>query len=153
VPEGRGGSQAGGVVRRAGWFEWQGGLSFKKPTFIFMPTHNRKYLKPYRQNLRSRLTPAEAFLWSYLKSKQLEGRKFRRQHSIENYIVDFYCPEEKIAIELDGQVHEFEMQHHKDKVRDLRLDELGIKVLRFENQFVFDQLPLVMEMIKAEFRK
>ena len=118
-----------------------------------MPTHNRKYLKPHRQNLRSRLTPAEAFLWSYLKGKQLGGHKFRRQHSIENYIVDFYCSEEKIAIELDGQVHEYENQHQKDEVRDLRLEELGIKVLRFENQLVFNQLPMVLEMIKAEFKK
>jgi very-short-patch-repair endonuclease len=116
-----------------------------------MPTHNRKYLKENRKILRSRLTPAEAFLWSYLKGGQLAGRKFRRQHSIEHYIVDFYCPQEKLVLELDGQVHEFEKQHRKDEERDLSLEELGIKVLRFENQFVFDHLPLVLEMIQAEF--
>jgi very-short-patch-repair endonuclease len=118
-----------------------------------MPTHNRKYLKEYRKNLRSRLTPAEAFLWIYLKRSQLAGRKFRRQHSIENYIVDFYCPQEKLVIELDGQVHEYEEQYKKDLARDKRLEELGIRVLRFENQFVFDHLFLVLDMIEQEFMK
>jgi len=117
-----------------------------------MPIHNRKYLKPYRKDLRSRLTPAEAFLWRYLKGKQLEGRKFRRQHSIENYICDFYCPEEKIAIELDGQVHEYEVQRQKDIIRDHRLEELGITVIRFENRFVFDNLPFALDIIKNEFK-
>jgi len=51
------------------------------------------------------MTPAEAKLWTYLKGKQLEGRKFRRQHSVSQYILDFYCPASKLAIELDGQAH------------------------------------------------
>ncbi len=118
-----------------------------------MAIHNRKYLKPYRKALRKNLTPAEAFLWTYLSKKQLEGRKFRRQHSIENYILDFYCPEEKLAIELDGQVHEYENQELRDSERDRRLEELGIRVLRFENRFVFDKLAMVLELIKAEFKK
>ncbi len=67
--------------------------------------HNRKYLKENRKMLRSNLTPAEAELWKHLKSSQLYGRKFRRQHSIGNFILDFYCPSEKLAIELDGQIH------------------------------------------------
>jgi len=53
--------------------------------------HNRKYLKQFRQDLRNEMTFSEARLWSCLKGKQLEGRKFRRQHSIGNYIVDFFC--------------------------------------------------------------
>lgn len=66
---------------------------------------NRHYLKNKRKDLRHNLTPAEAALWSLLNKKQLEDRKFRRQHSIGNYIVDFYCPAEKLAIELDGEGH------------------------------------------------
>ena len=54
------------------------------------------------------MTPAEAKLWTYLKGKQLEGRKFRRQHSVRQYILDFYCPASKVAIELDGQAHNVE---------------------------------------------
>lgn len=116
-----------------------------------MPIHNRKYLKSYRSNLRRKMTPAETFLWQYLKGSQLGGRKFRRQHSIENFIVDFYCPSERIVIELDGNHHFYEKQFEKDVRRDQRLGELGMKVLRFENQFVFDQLALVLQMIEEEF--
>ena len=116
-----------------------------------MLLHNRKYLKPKRKNLRNKSTPAEAFLWKYLKHSQLEGRKFRRQHSIENFIVDFYCPSEKLIIELDGEGHFQPGQQEKDLLRDKRLNALGFKVLRFENQFVFDNLPIVLNTIKSEF--
>jgi len=66
---------------------------------------NRKYLKSFRSSLRNKSTSAEAVLWNILKSKNLNGRKFRRQHSIGNYIVDFYCASEKLVIELDGNPH------------------------------------------------
>ena len=66
---------------------------------------NLDYLKKYRRNLRKKLTPSEAALWSLLKNKQVFDLKFRRQTSIENYIVDFYCPQLKIVIELDGEPH------------------------------------------------
>jgi len=66
---------------------------------------NRKNLKPRRKELRNNPTKAEAFLWRYLKNNQLEGRKFRRQTSIKSFIVDFYCPQENLVIELDGEVH------------------------------------------------
>ena len=64
--------------------------------------HNKIELKPYRKALRKDLTPAEAFLWKYLQNRKLEGRKFRRQHSVGNYIADFYCSSERLVIELDG---------------------------------------------------
>jgi very-short-patch-repair endonuclease len=67
--------------------------------------NNKKELKLFRKNLRNNSTSAEATLWGYLQNRQLEGRKFRRQHSIENYILDFFCPSEKLAIELDGNDH------------------------------------------------
>jgi very-short-patch-repair endonuclease len=70
--------------------------------------HNRVELKPFRKKLRNNSTSAEATLWTYLKNRQLEGRKFRRQHSIGNYIADFYCPEEQLVIELDGEGHFWE---------------------------------------------
>ncbi len=117
-----------------------------------MRLHNRKYLKTKRQDLRNHATPAESFLWKYLRKSQLKGRKFRRQHSIENYIVDFYCPSEKLVIELDGAVHEYEKQAEKDERREERLNELGIQVLRFENQFVFDNLQLVLNCISDAFK-
>jgi very-short-patch-repair endonuclease len=63
---------------------------------------NRKGLKSFRSSLRKRSTSAEVALWELLRSKQLDGRKFRRQYSIGSYIVDFCCPSEKLVIELDG---------------------------------------------------
>ncbi len=118
-----------------------------------MTIHNRKYLKPYRKSLRNKLTPAEAFLWNYLKAKKLQNRKFRRQHSIQNYIVDFYCPQEKLVIELDGQGHFEPQKLEKDKLRDEELKSMGITVLRFENQFVFNHLNIALDLIQAEFKQ
>ena len=66
---------------------------------------NRRDLKSFRSFLRNRATSAEVALWNILKSKQLDGKKFRRQYSIGNYIVDFCCPSEKLIIELDGDPH------------------------------------------------
>ena len=67
--------------------------------------HNLNTVKYRRRSLRRKLTLAEAVLWDLLKNKKLDGRKFRRQHSIDKYIVDFYCPSERLAVELDGEHH------------------------------------------------
>ena len=86
--------------------------------------HNRKYLLGFRKFLRNNSTTAEATLWKSLKRKQIEGLKFRRQHSIENYIVDFYCPTLKLIIELDGEYHNNLVQENKDSLRTEQLEEL-----------------------------
>ena len=114
--------------------------------------HNKKELKEYRKELRKKLTPAEAFLWTYLKAKKLEGRRFLRQHSIDYCIVDFYCASEKLIIELDGEVHMNAVAQEKDYKRDQHLKTLGFMVLRFENKMVFDQLDAVLEEIKSNFK-
>ena len=88
--------------------------------------HNRKYLKEFRKELRKDLTPAEAVLWTSLQKKQPDGRKFRRQHSIGNYIVDFYCPAEKLAIELDGAAHFTPQGENQDSESDKYIESLGI---------------------------
>src|SRR6187399_135929 len=111
--------------------------------------HNRAYLNERRVKLRKRLTPAEIRLWKFLQGSWLEGRKFRRQHSIGNYIVDFYCPLERLAIELDGQVHHGDLAEHLDVIRTKYLNELGVKVLRFENHFVFDEPEYVLARIEG----
>ncbi len=110
---------------------------------------NRKSLKPFRSSLRNNSTSAEAALWLMLKSKQLEGRKFRRQYSIGSYIVDFCCPSEKLIIELDGNPHGEYHRIQKDENRDKYLESLGFTVLRFENRFVFQD----PEYLKDEIRK
>ncbi|WP_053972474.1 endonuclease domain-containing protein [Mangrovimonas sp. ST2L15] len=114
--------------------------------------HNRLNLKEKRQDLRNHLTPAEAFLWTHLKSKKLKGRKFNRQHSIGNYIVDFYCASEKLIIELDGEVHNNPIAEEYDKHRTEYLNQLGYQVLRFENKMVFDYLDSVLKEIKDSFK-
>jgi very-short-patch-repair endonuclease len=115
--------------------------------------HNRKYLKEFRKELRSNLTPAEAELWNHLKGSRLNGRKFRRQHSIENFILDFYCPSERLAIELDGQIHYNTIAEQFDADRDETLKSLGIKVIRFENKEVFQNLEGILQEIAACFSK
>lgn len=97
------------------------------------------------------MTPAESRLWDFLKSKQLEGRKFRRQTSIDFFIVDFYCFSEKLAIELDGKHHEIEEIKKQDEERTKILNAYGIKVIRFKNEEVFEEIAKVLETIKSCF--
>ena len=114
--------------------------------------HNKKSLEPYRKKLRHQGTTAEAYLWTHLQQKKLEGRKFRRQHSILIFIVDFYCAEERLVIELDGQYHMNPTAEEKDTARTKKLEELNIRVIRFENRSVFDNLDWVLEEIKRYFK-
>jgi len=116
-----------------------------------MKLHNRKSLKQHRQRLRGNMTPAEARLWNALKKRKLGGRKFRRQHSIGPYIVDFYCPREKLAIELDGAVHNDLLRASYDAKRQDYIEALGITVLRFENTLIHDYPEDVLKHIRDHF--
>ena len=87
-----------------------------------------------------------------LKGKQLHGRKFRRQHNIENYIVDFFCPSENLIIELDGAGHFKPDKAVADFKRDERLRSLGYETIRVENKLVFLQLEGVLELISTYFK-
>ncbi|MEX0288427.1 MAG: endonuclease domain-containing protein [Flavobacteriaceae bacterium] len=115
--------------------------------------HTRKQLKERRRKLRKSLTPAEAFLWKQLKAKSLEGKRFTKQHSIKNYIVDFYCAEKKLIVELDGEVHNNSTAMSYDSNRTEVLEDIGYTVLRFENKMVFENLASVLMEIKSNFRK
>jgi len=112
--------------------------------------HNRKELLSFRKDLRNNLTPAEAKLWNSLKSSKL-GKKFRRQHSVGQYIIDFYCPAERLAVELDGADHFSDAEIEHDKIRDAYLQTLNIRVLRFENYLVFEDLNRVLQKITSAF--
>jgi len=90
------------------------------------------------------MTKAEIVLWSKLKGKQLNSLKFRRQCSINNYIVDFYCPELKLAIEIDGDVHAYNSRIIYDKQRQKEIEALGIKVLRYTNTDVVKNIEGVL---------
>jgi very-short-patch-repair endonuclease len=102
-----------------------------------------------RSTLRRNPTAAETVLWKNLQNSQLDGKKFRRQHSIGPYIVDFYCSEYRVAIELDGAKHMTPIGNETDEKRDEFLRRLNVRVLRFENRLVFESLELVLNTIRA----
>ncbi len=102
-------------------------------------------LKERRQSLRKNMTNAESLLWSNLKNKQL-GFKFRRQHSIGIYIVDFYCKDKNLVIELDGEIHLKNKNY--DKERDYYLKSLGLNIIRFKNQEIESDLDKTITSIK-----
>lgn len=114
--------------------------------------HNREYLKQKRKDLRNNSTSAEATLWKFLQKSQLDGRKFRKQHSIGNYIVDLYCPAERLVVELDDQYHFEHDGEVRDEIRTKYLESLGIRIVRFENYEVFETVEEVLEKIKLSFR-
>lgn len=89
--------------------------------------------KQRRQHLRNNATVPERTLWQLLRGKQL-GVKFRRQHGIGHYIVDFYCPERRLVIELDGESHSSDTAQDYDRQRDNYLNSLGLRVIRFTNE-------------------
>lgn len=90
------------------------------------------------KTLRKRLTDSERLLWKYLRAKQIEGNKFRRQEPIGKYIVDFVCHEKRIIIEVDGGQHSIDKAI--DKERDEWLIEQGYKVMRFWNNEVLENI-------------
>ena len=110
--------------------------------------HSKQELKDLRAALRQSLTPAEAYLWTILKARQFNNLRFTRQHSIGYYVVDFYCALHKLIIELDGEVHNNSVQAEKDKIRTNYIENLGYKVIRFENRMVFNFLPSVFMEIE-----
>lgn len=112
---------------------------------------NLPALKTFRRELRNDLTPAEAKLWTHLQHRQLEGRKFRRQHSVGPYILDFFCAAESLAIELDGESHNSEYAALRDHERDVFLRSTGILVLRFENCLVFDARDWLLGQVCGQF--
>ena len=96
---------------------------------------NKSDVTDNRKELRNHSTPAEAILWRMLKGKQIAGLKFRCQHSVGPYVLDFYCPQIKLAIELDGEVHNRQQDYDEQRSYFLnRVDD--IEVLRFENRTV-----------------
>ena len=105
-------------------------------------------LKELARQLRNTSTKSEITLWTYLKGRQMMGYDFHRQKPIDNYIVDFFCSKLMLVIELDGYTHGFEKVYQKDKLKEQRLKELGIIVLRFTDEDVLKNIEGVLKMIK-----
>ena len=115
--------------------------------------YNNRSKKTLRKNLRKSTTSAEAILWTCLQSRKLLGKKCRRQFGIGRYIVDFYCPECRLVVELDGAPHFASNVEEYEANRTKYLESHGIKVIRFENRVVHDQIELVLETIRENVRQ
>ena len=113
---------------------------------------NHPATKEYRRLLRMTETPTERMLWKELKGKQLEGYRFRQQHGFGPYVLDFYCPSLRLCIEIDGEVHVEDRVKQKDEERTIFLKENRIKVLRFRNEEVEQNIGNVLERIKNYIR-
>lgn len=100
------------------------------------------------RDLRRRQTPAEARLWGLLRGGQL-GPRFRRQHVIEGYVVDFCCTRQRLVIEVDGGVHDSPEAIAEDDLRSERLNHLGFRVIRFSNDIVIHDPDRVVAEIRA----
>ena len=103
--------------------------------------------------LRKKMTNAEKILWHKIRSKKLNGYKFRRQHPVQRFIADFYCHELKLIIEVDGAYHKQNHQKEYDKNREEILRFQGIEIIRFSNEEVFRDLQGVLQKILIEAEK
>ena len=108
---------------------------------------NKTPEKEKRRTLRKNMPPAETILWSKLRGKSLHGCKFRRQYSIGPYIVDFYSPQLKLAIEIDGESHYVDGAQQRDRVRQAFIESADVTVLRFTNYDIYDRIAGVIEKI------
>ncbi|HEU5291932.1 MAG TPA: endonuclease domain-containing protein, partial [Cyclobacteriaceae bacterium] len=102
------------------------------------------------RELRKNPTESEALLWSFLKNRKLNNLKFRRQQPMEGFILDFYCDEAKLGVEVDGGIHSLKEVAEYDKQRTLFLNEFGIKIIRFSNKEVLKETEKTLTKIKHE---
>ena len=110
-----------------------------------------KQIRLYAKELRKSTTPAEKLLWDELRNRKIANCKFRRQHPIDIFIVDFYCHEKKLIIEVDGEIHKFQKQY--DINRTAELDNYGITVIRFTNDEIETNMKFVIERIEKVCKK
>lgn len=113
---------------------------------------NPKKTKKQRQYLRNHMTKWEVRLWNDLKGKKMFGFKVRRQYGIKNYILDFYCPALKLAIEVDGEVHYFNTKAQRDRDKESCLKEHGIKLIRHKNQDFEEDFESVNLYLEDQFK-
>lgn len=113
---------------------------------------NSPQMKGRRKSLRNNSTKEEVILWNKLRNNQL-GEKFTRQYSIGNYVVDFYCPKKRIAVELDGSQHNDDEKKMYDEERTEYINQFGVTLLRFWNGDVLKDIETVLEVIYEEINR
>jgi len=114
---------------------------------------NQKSQTEKRKALRKNMTKAEAMLWSEIKGRKIEGCKFRRQFGVGSYVLDFYCPELKLAIEVDGATHLTNRELRYDIHRETEIENYSIHFLRFTNPEIYSDLYNVLEKIKLKIEE
>ena len=109
---------------------------------------NKTSMKSKRKLLRNNMPKAEIVLWSKLKGNQLNGYKFRRQHSVGKFVVDFFCPKLKLVIEVDGNSHFLDEKPERDRERQKYIENHGIRFLRFTNADIYKNMNEVLTSIE-----
>lgn len=100
------------------------------------------------RELRRMITPAERIVWYELRNRYLSGYKFRRQHPVREFIVDFFCPEKELVVEIDGGIHQQPEVRERDENRTAELERLGLTIIRFSNEEVMNDIDEVMRKIE-----
>jgi very-short-patch-repair endonuclease len=113
--------------------------------------YNNKTLKERRQELRNHQTEAEKLLWKFISKNKILGLRFLRQYGVGPYILDFYCPKIRFGIELDGKIHEKNKLYDKD--REKYLDGLDIKIVRFGNDDVLNNINKVLNDLQNKIKQ
>ena len=114
---------------------------------------NKSSEKVKRRNLRKNQTFCEKIMWTYLRDRKTLGYKFKRQYSIDHYVIDFYCPELKFAIELDGSVHDMPDKKEYDAYRQEYLEKFGITFCRITNDELMGNANMAFKKIEEEINK
>ena len=115
--------------------------------------YNKNSEKEKRRQLRQNITKAEKIIWEKIRNKQIEDCKFRRQYSVDKFVIDFYSPILKLAIEIDGESHFNEGAAEYDRERQNSIESLGIKFIRVTNNDVYENLDGVLESIALKVRE
>ena len=110
--------------------------------------YNRIDQKEKRRILRNNMPNAEKLIWEKLRRRQIKNKRFLRQYSVGKYVIDFFCPEIKLAIEVDGDTHITDEEIEYDKYRQIEVENLGIKFLRFKNDEIFENIANVIKKIE-----
>ena len=115
--------------------------------------YNNPLKETKRKELRNKGTAAEAVLWKHLQKSQMLGKKFRRQYSVGPYIVDFFCSECNLVVELDGAAHFSVLAEEYEADRKKYLEGLGLKIVRFENKTLYQNEEFVLATIREALQK
>ena len=114
--------------------------------------YNQNSIMELRRTLRKDSTEAEKILWKYLRGSNFPGYRFRRQYSVDSFILDFYCPRARLAIEIDGEYHNNDEVKEYDKDRQEYIEDLGIRFIRFDNQEILNKINDVLSNIKKNLK-